>query len=152
MEGRAFDPLEWKKIKFKLIIMKQEKGFTLIELLVVIGIIGLLSSLAIVSLGAPRNKAFDAQIKSDLNQLRTQATLFAEPSGVYTGFGATAESAKFIAPVCSGSVIYSSTSEATAWRASAQLCAKAGTYFCVDSTGNAKEVSTSPASSTCPNS
>ena len=59
------------------------KGFTLIELLIVIAIIGILSSLAIVSLSSARDKAKDAQIKSDLSQFRTYMTVN-YPEGVFT--------------------------------------------------------------------
>ena len=45
------------------------KGFTLIELLVVIAIIGLLSTLAVVSLNSARAKARDAKRVSDVKQL-----------------------------------------------------------------------------------
>ena len=49
----------------------KRKGFTLIELLVVIAIIGLLSTLAVVSLNGARAKARDAQRISDVKQLST---------------------------------------------------------------------------------
>lgn len=47
----------------------KRKGFTLIELLVVIAIIGLLSTLAVVSLNSARGKARDAKRVSDVKQL-----------------------------------------------------------------------------------
>jgi type IV pilus assembly protein PilA len=53
-----------------------QKGFTLIELLVVIAIIGLLSSLAVVSLNSARIKARDALRKADMAQMRTAVNLY----------------------------------------------------------------------------
>lgn len=51
--------------------MKKQKGFTLIELLVVIAIIGLLSTLAVVSLNSARVKSRDARRISDIKQVQT---------------------------------------------------------------------------------
>lgn len=51
--------------------MRNKKGFTLIELLVVIAIIGLLSTLAVVSLNSARAKARDARRMSDVKQVST---------------------------------------------------------------------------------
>ncbi|MBI2038094.1 MAG: prepilin-type N-terminal cleavage/methylation domain-containing protein [Candidatus Magasanikbacteria bacterium] len=70
-----------------------EKGFTLIELLVVIAIIGLLSTLAVVSLGNARQKSRDARRLSDLKQLQTALELYytdqtAYPAGAAVTLGA----------------------------------------------------------------
>lgn len=48
-----------------------KKGFTLIELLVVIAIIGLLSTMAVVSLNSARAKSRDAKRVSDIKQIST---------------------------------------------------------------------------------
>ena len=47
----------------------KHNGFTLIELLVVVSIIGLLSTMAVVSLNSARKKARDASRVSDVKQL-----------------------------------------------------------------------------------
>jgi len=53
-----------------------KKGFTLIELLIVVAIIGLLSTLAVVSLGSARVKARDSKRLADLKQLQTALELY----------------------------------------------------------------------------
>lgn len=52
-------------------IKKIKKGFTLIELLIVIAIIGILSSIVLVSLNIARGKAKIAGTKSQLAQIRS---------------------------------------------------------------------------------
>lgn len=55
---------------------KITRGFTLIELLVVIAIIGLLSTLAVVSLNNARQKSRDAKRVSDIKQVQTALELY----------------------------------------------------------------------------
>ena len=54
---------------------KQKRGFTLIELLVVISIIGLLSSIILVSLNNARIKARYAKAQAELNQFIKTAVI-----------------------------------------------------------------------------
>ena len=69
-------PIKLKSIGKMKRDLKNNKGFTLIELLVVISIIGLLSSLAVVSLNSARVKARDALRKADMAQMRTALNLY----------------------------------------------------------------------------
>lgn len=62
---------------------KNRKGFTLIELLVVISIIGLLSTLAMVSLNNARVKARDAKRLNDIKQINTALEVFFDSKNRY---------------------------------------------------------------------
>jgi len=65
------------------------KGFTLIELMVVISIIGLLSSIILVSLNTARAKARDAKRISDLHNIQLALELYYDKYSTYkvTGTG-----------------------------------------------------------------
>ncbi len=138
----------------------QKKGFTLIELLVVIAIIGVLSSIVLVALRSARNKAKDARIIADMSQLRSLAEV------LYDGtYDAIACSAFGTDCTCSNSDverlcedIYAQNSNAgfTIQHSGDKYCAyatllvsKGGStnYYCIDSTGVAKETTTNPAGS-----
>lgn len=53
----------------------RQRAFTLIELLVVIALIGLLATIIIMNIWDQRVKAYDANIKSSMHQIRNAAEL-----------------------------------------------------------------------------
>ncbi|MFA6393928.1 MAG: prepilin-type N-terminal cleavage/methylation domain-containing protein [Patescibacteria group bacterium] len=80
--------------------MRKQKGFTLIELLVVIAIIGLLSTLAVVSLNNARLKSRDARRVSDVKQIQTALELYYNDVTAYPASAASGSA------ILNGSVTY----------------------------------------------
>lgn len=62
-----------------------QRGFTLIELLVVVAIIGILSSVVLVSLNSARQRGRDASAKGSMSSMRAQAEIFFDVTGTYDG-------------------------------------------------------------------
>jgi len=73
----------------KLKIQNFSKGFTLIELLIVIAIIGVLATLLMVNFVGVRQRARDAQRKSDLRQLQSALEIYRSDNGSYPPSGQT---------------------------------------------------------------
>ena len=73
--------------------IRKVKGFTLIELLVVISIIGLLSSIMLVSIATARAKARDARRISDLKQMVNSISQLGE-GAPFVGVGCTGAGVK----------------------------------------------------------
>ena len=63
--------------------MSKHNGFTLIELLVVVGIIGLLSGIALVSLNSARTKARDGKRMADIESIRSALEMYKADKDFY---------------------------------------------------------------------
>ena len=124
-----------------------KKGFTLIELLVVIAIIGILSGIFMLSLQGARKKAKDARIVAALSQVRVRAeTLY---DGDYSDVTTSdPEISKLEADILKqgGQLTLVKNTDNSAWCAYSPLNT-GGKYYCVDSSGKAGFIDSSPSSS-----
>ena len=111
-----------------------KKGFTLIELLVVIAVIGILSSIVLVSLNSARNKGTDAKIKGQISSIRGSAELIYDNASSYATVCADSRVAKQLKV---GSDTASCYNSASGWVAVMPLKAPAttGDKWCADSDG-----------------
>lgn len=70
-------------VKCKLKIKNCRKGFTLIELLIVVAIIGILATLLMANFIGVRQRARDAQRKSDIRQIQSALEIYRSDNGSY---------------------------------------------------------------------
>ena len=138
---------------------RRNESFTLIELLVVIAIIGLLASIVLVSLGGARNRAKDARVIAEMSQIRATAEMIYSSDGDYDNVVCTQTDMK---PLCDDIKIQTGGTAPTIGKPATpalKYCAyvkllaqKDGVdnYFCIDSRGIAKEITTPLPSTTCP--
>jgi len=61
----------------------KNKGFTLIELMVTVGIIAMLTAIAMVSFSGANKKARDGRRKSDLEKIRMALEMYRQEKGYY---------------------------------------------------------------------
>ena len=130
------------------------KGFTLIELLVVVAIIGILSSIVLVSLTKSRVSANEATVKADMKSVQIQAEKYYTNAGKYNT-ATLFYSGSSVTMGCSSGVFTDASVQLAFNAANAAngagniLCAASGTYFyagaeltsgwwCVDWQGNSK--------------
>lgn len=114
----------------KLVPSLPHRGFTLLELLVVIAVIGLLTSIVLMSLNSARDKGADAASRSNLNNIRSQTELYYHDNGLsYEGVCGQDNVSRAVNEA--GAVCADSTST---WAAAVDLLTTDVSY-CVDSTG-----------------
>ena len=121
--------------------MRNQKGFTLIELLVVIAIIGLLSTLAVISLNNARQKSRDSKRVADVKQIQTALELYYNDKNGYPATfninngGCLSDASGFAASGCTGTTYMSAVPAAPS--PNDGTCTVAENYYSYTITGGA---------------
>lgn len=143
----------------------KKQGFTLIELLVVIAVIGMLSSIVVVSLGPVRAKGRDARRQTDIQSIQTAMEAMAADSttGNYPLTGTAGTTAPSLSPYLlkvptdpgTGTAEYEWVKNDTDADSKKKYCAYAEleapsttTYFCASEQGTASST-TAPTLGAC---
>jgi general secretion pathway protein G len=137
-------------------VFKNPKGFTLIELLIVVAIIGVLATLLMVNFVGVRQRARDAQRKSDLKQIQSALEIYRSDQGAYpTTFPNCSTS--LMSPDCSTTTYMQKVPGdplgSTYYNSGNYYYVSSGTTYtiasCLENTADSQGTSTSPGGTGC---
>lgn len=134
--------------------MKKNKtiaGFTLVEMVVVIAIFGILTTMVLTAVGGARNRARDARIISNVNQIRSFAEILYGRQGNYAGLTCGANNGAAVPTdmqsVCTdifsqindGTTVNVGVSGVDVYKYCVSSKLTSGRYYCADSAGKGTE-------------